>query len=211
MVTAPTFEGRDLELELLDPNSTPLIRLFSHLGGEWEPPPEVHRNQRVDPPPGQSHRFAVLYTADALPGVAVECRILSADADDRFVLDATRAEKYWVARYRFDKPALFMPLDGRNRRKLGLEARQRKVGGYGPYQDVALALFDRFGSVLHGLSWESFHRNQPGRVFALWHQHKSTIALSLVSTAPYVKLIDDPEWKQFLLDHPGIEAIGSAP
>ena len=215
-MTSTTFAARDLELELLDPGSRQLVRLFKHDGGEWEPTPEIHRGERTDPPPGHKHRYAFLYTADALSAVAVECRILSADAKDDYVWSVDLARQYGVARYRFDQPALFVPLDGDNRRTLALEAAQRLPAAFGkrfrlPYQEVALTLFERFGSVVHGLSWESFHRHQPGRVYALWHHHKSTIALSLISTAPYAKLPDDPEWQQFLLDHPDVEAIDASP
>lgn len=210
-MTSTTFAARDLELELLDPSSRQLVRLFKHDGGEWQATPEIHRNERVDPPPGHKHRYAFLYTADTLPGVAVECKILSADASDRYVWSADLARKYSVARYRFEQPALFVPLDGRNRHTLALEAAQRPFGTRLPYQDVALSLFERFGSVVHGLSWESFHRNQPGRVYALWHHHKTTISLSLISTAPYAKLTDDLEWQKFLLDHPDVEAIAAPP
>jgi hypothetical protein len=44
----------------------------------------------------------------------------------------------------------------------------REFAGYEPYQAVALELFERFGAIVHGLSWESFHRNQLGRVYAIF-------------------------------------------
>ena len=39
--------------------------------------------------------------------------------------------------------------------------------GYTPYQEAAIELFRRFGPLAHGLSWESFHRSQPGRFYAI--------------------------------------------
>jgi len=62
-----SFDGRDLELELIDPGSAPLVRLFRHKGGDWDPPPEANRNLRVDPPIGHKGAFAVLYTATRWP------------------------------------------------------------------------------------------------------------------------------------------------
>lgn len=208
-----TFRGRDLELELLDPGSTPLVRLFRHSGGEWDPPPPgVKRELRVDPPPGSQGAYDVLYTASMLPTVAIECRILSADPRDRYSWAVDVAERYWVVRYKFASPALFIPIDGhRNREALGLAGGQRKFSGYEPYQVVCHELFKRYGAVVHGLSWESFHRNQPGRVYAIWHHHKATIGLSITSPTPYEKLLDDAEWKQFLADNPEIEALTPPP
>ena len=161
------FRGRELELELFDPNSEQLVRLFRHPGGEWEAPPEKYRNQRVDPPHGHKADYAMLYTAGTLPAVAVECRVLRVDSQDRYAWSRTLASQYQVARYNFAAPALFVPIDGANRGVLGLQGGTRKFAGYEPYQKVALTLFQRYGQVIHGLSWESFHRNQPGRVFAL--------------------------------------------
>ncbi|MBN3850079.1 MULTISPECIES: hypothetical protein [Burkholderiaceae] len=79
------FRGRDLELELLDANSEPLVRLFAHPGGDWDPPEEKYRNLRVDPPAGHKDAFAVLYTGNTLATVAIECHILAADAADRYL------------------------------------------------------------------------------------------------------------------------------
>jgi hypothetical protein len=205
------FSGRDLELELLDPDSTSLVRLFRHPGGEWDPPPEAHRNLRVDPPAGHKSAFAVLYTGNTLPTVAIECGVLHADARDRYIWAVDLAEQYRVVRYAFSAPALFLPIDGRNRKAIGLAGSQRKFAGYEPYQLAAHELFQRYGSVVHGLSWESFHRNQPGRVYALWHQHKATIGLSVATPAPFSALIDDTEWTQFLAANPEIEALTPPP
>ena len=88
---------------------------------------------------------------------------------------------------------------------------QRKFAGYEPYQAVAYELFRRYGKVLHGLSWESFHRNQPGRVYALWHHHKATIGLGITSHEPYERLVDDAEWNEFLFSSPEIEALEPPP
>lgn len=206
-VGVAAFGGRELKLELLDPNSEQLVRLFRHPGGEWEPPPKEHRNLRVDPPVGHKADYAVLYTAGTLPAVAMECRVLSVDNQDRYTWLSHRASQYHIARYDFSKPALFIPIDGSNRNILGLQGGTRKFVGYEPYQEVALTLFQRYGQVVHGLSWESFHRNQPGRVFALWHQHKETIGLRLRPPSLYARLIDDPEWQQFLADYPEIEEV----
>lgn len=208
---AGSFDGRDLELELLDPGSTPLTRLFRHRAGDWEPPPEAHRNLRVDPPAGHKGAFSVLYTGNTLATVAIECGVLRADAQDRYTWAVDRAAQYFVVRYAFAAPALFVPIDGRNRTTLGLAGGQRKFTGYEPYQAVALELFQRYGKGVHGLSWESFHRNQPGRVYALWHHHKTTIGLSVTSPDPYSKLVDDAEWKEFLVANPEVEAIVPAP
>jgi hypothetical protein len=116
-----------------------------------------------------------------------------------------------VARYAFDSPAIFIPIDGHNRSVLGLAGGNRKFIGYESYQEVSLALFRRYGKTVHGLSWESFHRNQPGRVFALWHHHKVTVGLSLRSPGAYPLLIEDLHWLQFLKENPDIEEIDVPP
>ncbi|KND61980.1 hypothetical protein BVER_01484 [Candidatus Burkholderia verschuerenii] len=200
--------GSELELELLDPNSQPLVRLFSHPGGDWDPPDAKYRNLRVDPPAGHKDEYAVMYMANTLPTVAIECHILSADTTDHYTWSSERAAKYRVVRYAFAGPALFVPIDGaRNRSALGLAGGQRKFAGYEPYQEAAHALFMQYGNIIHGISWESFHRNQPGRVYALWHHHKRTVGLSITSADPYPLLIEDDEWKSFLADNADIEEI----
>ncbi|MEZ2352137.1 RES domain-containing protein [Caballeronia sp. RCC_10] len=204
----PVIRGSELELELLDPNSETLVRLFSHPGGDWDPPDAKYRNLRVDPPAGHKDDYAVLYMGNTLPTVAIECHILSADAMDRYTWLTERAKRYRVVRYTLDGPAVFMPIDGaRNRSALGLAGGQRKFAGYEPYQEVAHALFRRYGNVIHGLSWESFHRNQPGRVYALWHHHKPTVGLRITSANPYPLLIEDNEWNSFLAANPDIDEI----
>jgi hypothetical protein len=72
-MSVPAFRGNDLELVLLDPVSTPLVRLFHRPRGEWDPPPEARRSLRVDPPAGRKSLFAVLYHGNTLPTVAMEC------------------------------------------------------------------------------------------------------------------------------------------
>ena len=203
---AATVDARHLELELLDPNRVRLVRLFRHPGGQWDPPEEKYRNLRVDPPDEHKSAYAVLYTGSTLPAVAMECRVLYADPDDRYTWDTDLAGQYQVVRYSYAAPALFIPIDGRNRPQLGLSGGQRKFAGYAPYQEAALDLFRRFGQLVHGLSWESFHRNQPGRVYAPWHHHKATIGLD-ATPAPYAKLVSDDEWKTFLADNLDIEAM----
>ena len=211
-MTAPNFGGQDLQLELLDPGCTELVRLFRHPGGEWEPPPEQFRNLRVDPPEGHKGDYAILYTATTVATAAVECRILQCDTHDRYTWAADRAAGYRVARYGFSAPALFVPIDRPNSRVLGLEGSQRKIGGgYGQFQDVAHQLFKRYGKVVHGLSWASFHRDQPGRVYAVWHHHKTTIDLTLMAAAPYVLLVDDDDWNQYLKANPQLEELRPAP
>lgn len=201
------FRGADLEFQLVDPKDSTLVRLFSHPGGEWEPPPEQYRNLRVDPPSGRKADYAVLYTAESVVAAAVECRVLNVDRNDRWTYASDRAARYFVARYSLGEAALFVPIDGRNRQTLGLSGPSRRFSGYEPYQEVAHEIFRRYGRVVHGLSWESFHRNQPGRVFALWHHHKSTVALTLTSVAPYQALGADSEWQQFLGANPDVERL----
>jgi hypothetical protein len=204
-----TFAARDLDLELLDPLKDPLVRLFRHGDGDWEPAPAKYRNLRVDPPAGNKDKYAVLYMANALPAVAMECRILNVSAADEWTWIRKTADEYKAVRYVTDKPSLFLPIDGRNREKLGLTGKQRKFFGYEPYQQVAYELFVRFGELIHGLSWESFHRNQAGRVYALWHAHKATVGLRIVSPDPYSELSTDTEWQCFIKENPEIIEIAS--
>jgi hypothetical protein len=204
----PLYRGRDLRLELLDPNGAQLVRLFRHDAGDWDPPPVDKRNLRVDPPLGHQAEYAVLYTGNTLSTIAIECRVLNVDAHDRYTYDADRASEYKVVRYAFDSPAIFIPLDGDNRERIGLGGERRPfTAGYGPWREAAHELFKRFGNVTHGLSWESFHRHQPGRVYALWHHHKTTIGLSVQTLAPYKTLQQDEEWIAFLQEHPDVEKL----
>ena len=204
--TVPPFDGRDLDLEMLDARSVELMRLFRHPKGEWEPPDPKYRNLRVDPPAGHKHRYAVLYTADSLGAIGVECRILAVDSDDHFSLHLDREASYQVARYRFEQAACFVPIDGANRRTLGLD-RAEAWDGYGPYQQIGLALFERYSHFAHGLSWASFHRNQPGRVFAVWHERKAGFGLELAG--PVGPLVSDLPWVTMLAGIPGLRRLAA--
>jgi len=183
-------------MELVDPGSIPLVRLFRpdrQRDGDWEPPKPIYRKLRVDPPASHRDRFAVLYTADTLPCVAAECRILVADSDDHWTWHSDSAELYHVARYSLEGPAIFLPIDHPNADHLGLGRGRASFNSYLPFQEAALAVFERYGDVIHGLSWNSFHRNQLGRVYAIWHHHKTTVKLMVSLTKPYTKLNDDVE------------------
>ena len=204
---ARTWRARDLHLELLDPFSVALTRLFQHPKMDWEAPDEPYRNKRVDPPDGHRSAFAVLYTASTVQTAAIECRVLNGDALDRYTWNQDLASRYKVVRYSFAKPALFVPIDGPNRELLGLEGAEVAFQGYKPYQTVALELFERFSGVVHGMSWHSFHRNQPGRSYAIWHHCKDAIGLKIESPDPRGSLINDADWKAFLAANPSIEAI----
>jgi hypothetical protein len=211
-IAARTVAGARLQLELLDPGSVDLFRLFKWPGADWDETLAIYRNERVDPPVGHKDDFAVLYLGTTLPGVAMECRILRGDWQDKLTWIRTLAADYQVARYAFSRPAIFVPIDGPNRRPLGLDPGRRKLGSKAPFQEVALALFERFGRVVHGMSWESEHRNQPARIYALWHHHKSTIGLSTVpADRKYSRLPDDPDWKAFLADSPDVEGLDVSP
>ncbi len=196
------FHGVDLNLELVDPNTVDLVRLYKpsvQRDGYWEPPPDRYRNFRVDPPVGEQHRYAVLYLGDTLPLVATECQVLFAEPNDHWVALESKAKLYHVARYAMDKPAVFLPIDGANRRHLlppdpALAFR----GGYALHRSMALQVFERYGDVIHGLSWASFHRNQPGRAYALWHHQKAHVGLRLLLPTPHDCLHDTLVWQQFL-------------
>lgn len=203
-----TFAGAQLQVDLLDPGSVTPVRLFRHAGGDWEEPPAEYRNQRVDPPPGHESEYAVLYTAESIAAAAIECRILHPDIRDRYTYDQVRTMQYSVVRYKMHAPALFIPLDGENKGVLGLRGLDPR---YERHRAAAYELFQRFGGVVHGLSWESYQRNQPGRVYALWHHHKATVKLAISSASPYLKLAEDPEWLQLLKDNAEFEPLASAP
>lgn len=80
------------------------------------------------------------------------------------------------------------------------------IGSYDAYQRAGLELFERFGGVVHGLTWQSFHRHQLGRVYAIWHHRKAAAGVVKPSGA-YPKLPDDADWAAFLSKNPQIEAI----
>lgn len=203
-----TFEGAQLQVDLLDPLSVTPVRLFRHPGGDWDEPPPQFRTQRADPPVGHQSEYAVLYTAESIAAAAIECRILHCDIRDRYTYDQQRTLEYSVVRYELRAPALFIPIDGENKSILGLRGLDPR---YERHRAVAHELFQRFGAVVHGLSWESYHRNQPGRVYALWHHQKPTVKLAISSATPYVKLAEDPEWLQLLKDNPEFEPLAGAP
>lgn len=202
------FQGAQLQVDLLDPGAVTAVRLFRHAGGDWEEPAVEYRNQRVDPPAGHESAYAVLYTAESITAAAIECRILHPDIRDRYTYDQERTTQYAVVRYEMRAPALFIPLDGENKGVLGLRGLDPR---YERHRAAAYELFQRYGGVVHGLSWESYQRNQPGRVYALWHHHKTTVGLAISSTKPYRKLAEDPEWLQLLKDNPEFEPLASAP
>jgi hypothetical protein len=113
----------------------------------------------------------------------MECRILTCDVSDQYSWDAAKAAEVKLARYRMSQPAIFVPLD-RNRHRFNLPAEaayQRE-----PFQALSLELHRRFGTLIHGMSWASFHRGQPGRVFAICYHHMECIGRELDrSTARY--------------------------
>lgn len=191
------FKGSDLQLELVDPNSFKLFRLFRWPNGEWEAPEPQHRQLRVDPPPGNESDFAILYTTDTVQCAASECRILAADVNDRWSYDKTRADSYKVATYTIKNPAIFIPIDGSNRTKLGLDPSGLRLGSYLPYQQLSLQLYTRYGSIVHGLSWASMHRNQLGRVYAIWHHRKDDV-ISRPDPTGLKPLNDHAAWTDFL-------------
>ncbi|MGF6571132.1 hypothetical protein ABH945_003253 [Paraburkholderia sp. GAS333] len=211
---ANAFESWQLKLELVEPpidrSAATLVRLFRHPGADWEPPPEAFRNLRVDPPDGCKGEFSVLYTGDNIAVVAAECRILRVDPDENYTWLRARAKEYKVARYTYSKPAVFIPIDGENCRLLGLAGGTRELRGYGQFQAVAQMLHRRFGAGLHGLSWASFHRNQPGRIYAIWHEHKESIGLTR-PTDDFPTLHDDIEWNNYLVGNSHITAIDPVP
>lgn len=205
-VPAPTWRGEDLEVDLVDAGSLRLVRLFRHAGTHWDPPEPKYRDLRVDPPVGHKSAFAVLYTADAIEAVAAECRVLRfKETSDEVTCDVGRAEAYQVVRYSFSQPALFIPIDGPNRKTLGLN--RLAFDGYHGHQVVAMQLFQRYGQLAHGLSWESYHRNQPGRVYAVWHTRKASMGLQVDVSSSMHRLADDTEWKVFLAGYPHIKLL----
>ena len=190
-------------LELVNQAGLTLYRLFRHPGGDWEPPPEQFRILRADPPAGHKGDYAVLYTSDALAAAAMECRVLYCEnATDRWCWHEAKAATYSVARYTFDRPAVFLPLDGQNRKTLGLSHKRR----YSAFQDIAHTLFQRYGGSVDGLSWESFHRGQIGRVYAIWHSRKASLGLNRTTTT-FPLLTNDTEWLGYLAANPDIETL----
>lgn len=193
----PSFAARDLNVELVDPGTLVLQRLFRHAKGEWEPPGPEYRNLRVDPPEGYKDAYAVLYTGDSLLAVAMECHILSVDLHDTWTLNLDMESQYFVARYTTSAPGLFLPIDGPNRVRLGLTNLPiHKVPVYAAFQSAGLELFRRFGNLAHGLSWASFHRHQAGQVYAIWHHRKDALKLKVEPSITSLK--EDIEWKDLI-------------
>jgi|APThiThiocy_cv2_1041547.scaffolds.fasta_scaffold00683_4 hypothetical protein len=193
----PSFAATDLDAELVDPGILALQRLFRHHDGEWAPPDPKYRNLRVDPPDGHKTDYAVLYTGNSLLATAMECHVLSVDTLDAWTLNLDLETEYSVARYTTSEPGLFLPIDGRNRERLGLvNLPIHKGSPYAAFQAIGLELFKRFGDLAHGLSWASFHRHQPGQVYAIWHHRKA--ALGLTPKSSPVPLKGDAEWTVLL-------------
>ena len=175
------------------------------------PPPPMYRNLRVDPPELHKADYAVLYLGSRLPCVAVECGVLAAHGTGVFSYHEDKAKAYQVARYTFDKPAIFLPIDDIHNHDVLMAddvLDSAFEGDYDPYQALGLDLFQRYGQVIHGLSWASYHRGKTGRVFALWHHHKATIGLG-VTTTSFNALSADPEFEGFLAKHPTLLRLAS--
>lgn len=193
----PSFAAKKLNVELVDPGILSLQRLFRHRDGEWEPPDPKYRTLRVDPPDGYKTDYAVLYAGDLLLGTAMECYILSVDNLDTWTLNLDLETEYSVARYTTSAPGLFLPIDVRNHDPLGLAHLPIHIASaYPAYQAIGMELFKRFGDLAHGLTWTSFHRHQPGQVYAIWHHRKTALGLTLKS--PPAPLKDDAEWVALL-------------
>lgn len=202
-MSAIHFTDADIDIEVRGTDDPPLIRLFRHPGAAYGLPEEGHRNGRFDPPALEKGLFATLYTADNIAAAAMECRILQANSRDEYSYSLRRAGEYKVVRFQYKAPALFIRVDREVKRKLGIPA---FTTDYSPFQRAAKALFDRYGSAVHGLSWESFHRGQPGRNYGFWHHRMDAIGLEplqLEKDCP--RLLEDGDWRQLLHDHPVIE------
>lgn len=198
----PPFKGHHLQLELVDPGSVRLIRAYEHPMGDWHPAPVEFRRNHVDPPPGYGDAFAMLCTASNIQAAATEVRAMWWDPRlGRSFWCPKAAAAHRVARFELESPGLFIPIDGPNRMVFGLQGRYDP--SYETSRWVALALFRRYGHLAHGLSYESFHRFQPGRVYAIWHSRKEGLLLRSKDGHPAV--IDDPEWRAFLGAHPEVE------
>ena len=179
-----------LDVRVVDPAETSLVRLFSHANGEWDPPPPEFRNLRVDPPEGEKDSFAVLYTSTRLDTIAQECGVLWVDSADKWHLDSTRESSYSLARYTLSRGGIFIPVDGRNGGAFGFED-DENFGDYSSYQQVGSDLFNKFSHFAHGICWRSFHRHANAQVYAIWHSRKADLGLRVVSIT---KLESDPSW-----------------
>nr|WP_297531534.1 RES domain-containing protein [uncultured Roseateles sp.] len=195
----PAFKGWQLDTELIDAGSIDLLRGFSRPGAEWEPPPSEFRNGRIDPPPGHKSEYAVLYTATEIQCVAAEMRVLENVRRDH-VWSVDKSKEVRVATFAVGRASLFIPLDGLNRTIFGV--RGECDSDYHAYQWLGLQLFRRYGHLANGLSWESFHGEQPGRCYAIWHSRKASMELATGRDFP--TLHDHPRWRAFLAACPFI-------
>jgi hypothetical protein len=196
-------EWSDLDVDVIDHRETRLLRLYRHPGGEWDPPPPAYRNLRVDPPGPDKSIYAVLYIGTRIDTVAQECRLLSVNDADEWTLDASREAQYSIARYEFNRAGIFVPIDGKNGKRFGLE-NIASYGAYLPYQQLGAELHRRFSHLAHGLSWRSFHRHQSGPVYALWHERKADLGLHVISTE---RLAIDPSWIKAKSSIPGLTVL----
>ena len=208
MSPAP-LSGADLSIEVRDASAAPLIRLFRRPGGAAGMTPPAHRNGRYDPPPGEKEHFCVLYTADNIAAAAMECRILLADSRDQYSYAQSLASQYKVARFEHASPALFIRMDASLLQKLGVP---RFSPTYSPHQQAAKTLFERYGNTVHGLSWESFHRGQPGRNYGFWHHRADAIGLKPLQQEPDCpELLKDHDWIELIRANPAIELQPDSP
>ncbi|MDR7093951.1 RES family NAD+ phosphorylase [Hydrogenophaga laconesensis] len=75
--TIESFCLRDaiVQVRCLDADEE-LHRLYRYPGGDFHPAPPQYRMGRLDPPPGRSEEFGMLYAADSLHTAALECGAL---------------------------------------------------------------------------------------------------------------------------------------
>ncbi|WP_431286213.1 hypothetical protein [Roseateles chitinivorans] len=126
----PPFNGRELDLELVDPGTVTLIRAYDHPDADWHPPPAKYRNNHVDPPVGHDDEFAVLYTASNIQSCATEVRAMFWDCWSNQVLwKPSVAARLRVVRFSMGQPGLFIPIDGTNRHVLGLGENWSRLTG----------------------------------------------------------------------------------
>jgi hypothetical protein len=187
----PSFKASDLHVELRDPGLT-LVRLSARPEGHWKPPPARFRDLRVDPPAGHKSAYAVLYTANSAFVIGQECKVVTDMADGRWMLNLDREARNRIGRYVTTKAGCFIPIDGPNREKLFADTSAVLPGSYEATQAIGLELFRRFAGVAHGLCWESFHRHQTGRVYAVWHNRKTALGILAPTAQP---LQSDGEWR----------------
>ncbi|ANH67197.1 RES domain-containing protein [Mitsuaria sp. 7] len=197
----PTFQGWQLDAELFDAGSIELMRGFVRPGGAWTPAPPEFRNGRVDPPPGHKSEYSVLYTATDIQCVAAEMRVLESSGRGRRWFPE-RAKAVQVASFITRRAALFIPLDGRNRTAFGV--RGNCDVKYRDYQWLGLELFRRYGHLANGLSWESFHGDQPGRCYAIWHSRKDDMEITV--NEAFQCLHDHAGWNAFLSDYSHVQS-----